>query len=116
MPASYTSTDSGSIEWQINGTSLRNVNTGEGQIRREGHGEATEALIISALPQFNGTSVVCILYIIEPNGTVAFIESTPALLIIQGFFFFGHNNNIYIYIMYGHACSHDFKEGRILMS
>ena len=85
-------TDNGSIEWQINETSLCNVNTGEGQIR-EGHGEATEALTISALSQFNGTSVVCILYIIEPNGTVEFIESTPALLIVQGFFF-GYNNNM----------------------
>ena len=76
----------GSIEWQVNGTSLRNVNASEGQIRRGGRGEATEALVVLSLPQFNGTSVVCILYIIEPNGTVAFIESTPALLIIQGLF------------------------------
>ena len=72
------------IEWQINGTSWHNVNTGGGQIRREGRGNNTEALIIPALPQFNETSIVCILYIIEPNGTVDFIESTPALLIVQG--------------------------------
>ena len=73
------------IEWQISGTSYRNVNAGGGQIRREGRGNNTEALIIPALPQFNGTSIVCILYIIEPNnGTADFIESTPALLIVQG--------------------------------
>ena len=70
------------IEWQINRTSLHNVNTGEGLIRREGRGNNTEAVIIPALPQFNGTSIVCILYIIEPNGTWDFIESTPALLIV----------------------------------
>ena len=74
-----------SIEWHINGTSFRSVNAGEGLIRREGRGNNTEALIIAALPQFNGTSIVCILYIIEPNnGTADFIESTPALLIVQG--------------------------------
>ena len=70
------------IEWQIHGTSWHNVNTGGGQIRREGRCNDTEALIIPALPQFNGTSIVCILYIIEPNGAVAFIESAPAQLII----------------------------------
>ena len=74
----------GSIEWQINGTSLRNVNISGDQIRRQGRGEETKALIISALPQFNGTSVVCILYIIETNGTVTFTESKPALLFVQG--------------------------------
>ena len=79
LPANH-----GSIEWQINGTSLRNVNISGSQIRREGRGEATEALIISALPQFNGTSVVCILYIIETNGTMTFTESKPALLFVQG--------------------------------
>ena len=68
LPAS-----NGAIEWQINGTSLRNE-----------RGERTEALIISALPQFNGTSVVCILYIIEANGTAIFTESKPALLFVQG--------------------------------
>ena len=77
-------TTSGAIEWQINGFSLCNVNISGSQIRRQGHGEATEALIISALPQFNGTSVVCILYIIEANGTGTFIESKPALLFVQG--------------------------------
>ena len=71
------------IEWQINGTSLRNVNAIEGQIRK-GRGEATEALIIRALTQLNGTSIVCILYIIEPNRTAEIIESTPAILFVQG--------------------------------
>ena len=76
LPANY-----GSIEWQINGTSLRNVSISDGQIQREGRGEETEALIISALPQLNGTRVVCILYILE---TVTFIDSKPALLLVQG--------------------------------
>ena len=78
---------SGAIEWQINGTPLHNVNISNGQIQREGRGEATEALIIPALPQFNGTSVVCILYIIDTNGTVTFAESKPALLFVQGSLF-----------------------------
>ena len=75
---------SGAIEWQINGTSLHNVNISGGQIRRQGRGEETEALIITALPQFNETRVVCVLYIIETNGTVTFTESKPALLFVQG--------------------------------
>ena len=77
-------TNSGSIEWQINGTSLRNVNVSEGHIRKEGRGDSTEALIITALAQFNRISIVCILYIIEPNGTAEVIESTPAILRVQG--------------------------------
>ena len=75
-------TTGSAIEWHINRTSLHNVNADGGQIRKEGRGNDTEALIIPALPQFNGTSIVCILYIIEPNGAVAFIESAPAQLII----------------------------------
>ena len=75
---------SGAIEWQINGTPLRNVNISDGQMQREGRGEGTEALIICALPQLNGTRVVCILYILETNGTVTFIDSKPALLFVQG--------------------------------
>ena len=67
-----------------NGTSLHNVNISGGRILKQGRGEVTEAVIISALPQFNGTSVVCIPYIIETNGTVTFIESKPALLFVQG--------------------------------
>ena len=75
---------SDAVEWQINRTPLRNVNISDGQIQREGCGEETEALIISALPQLNGTRVVCILYILETNGTVTFIDSKPALLLVQG--------------------------------
>ena len=78
---------SSTIEWQINGTSFRNVNISGSQIRKQGRGEATEALIISALPQFNGTRVVCILYIIDTNGTGTFAESKPALLFVQGSLF-----------------------------
>ena len=74
----------GAIEWQINRTSLRNWNACVGLIKREDRGEATEALIIRALTQFNGTSITCILYIIEPIGTVEFIESTPVILFVQG--------------------------------
>lgn len=73
----------GAIEWHINGTSLRNVNGSEVQIRKEGCGDSTEALIIPALARFNGMSVACMLYIIEPNGTVAFIESAQAMLIVR---------------------------------
>ena len=73
----------GTIEWLINGTSLQVV-SGEAAIRREGRGEATEALIIPAISQFNGSSVLCTLYIIEPNGTAMVIDSTPATLTVQG--------------------------------
>ena len=55
-----------------------------GEIRKEGRGEGTEALIITALAKFNGTIVVCALYITEPNGTHMFHESTPATLTVQG--------------------------------
>ena len=77
-------TDSGSIEWQTNGVSLRNSNATEAAIIREGRGESTEALVIPAIPNYNGSSVVCILYIIQPNGTDMFIDSTPATLTVQG--------------------------------
>ena len=110
----------GAIEWQINGTSLRNMNVGEGQIRREGRGEATETLIISALPQFNGTSVVCILYIIEPNGTVVFIESVSAMLIVQGYIIKKktlYDNmsiiilyHVHYFLMYLHICCNFLME------
>ena len=62
-------TDSGTIEWIINGTRFRGV-SGDDMIVIEGHANATEAVKIRALPQFNGTKVVCALYIIEPNGTL----------------------------------------------
>ena len=50
----------------------------------EGRGNATEGLKMRALPQFNGTRVVCVLYIIEPNGTLTVDRSTPATLNVQG--------------------------------
>ena len=84
---------SGTIQWLINGTSLHNVNVGEGLIRREGRGEETEALIISALSKFNGTSVTCTLYITEPNGTVRFVESPLVTLTVQGWLHCDHHNN-----------------------
>ena len=74
---------SGTIEWQINGTSLRISNIG-GNVMRQGRGQETEVLIIHALPHLNKTAVVCVLYIIDENGTVTFIESTPATLTVQG--------------------------------
>ena len=38
-------TDSGTIDWTINGVRLRNIDTSDGSIRTEGHGAAVEALI-----------------------------------------------------------------------
>ena len=75
--------DSGIIEWIINGTRFRGVSS-NGTIVIVGHGNATESLKMRALPQFNGTEVVCVLYIIEPNGTVTVDRSTPATLTVQG--------------------------------
>ena len=76
-------TDSGTIEWIINGTTFRRVSNVD-MIRIEGRGNSTEALIMRAVPQFNETEVVCVLYIIEPNGTVTVDRSTPATLTVQG--------------------------------
>ena len=50
----------------------------------EGVGNATEELKMRALPQFSGTEVVCVLYIIEPNGTVTVDRSTSITLTLQG--------------------------------
>ena len=74
---------SGSIEWQINGTSLRNMNTVR-IIARVGRGNETEVLIVHAFSQLNKTGVVCVLYIIDENMTATFIESTRATLTVQG--------------------------------
>ena len=79
-------TNSGSIEWLINGTSMRNINAEEIAISRGRLGDSTETLAISAISQYNGSSVVCTLYIIEPNGTAMVIDSTPATLTVQGQF------------------------------
>ena len=76
-------TDSGTIQWQINGSMFRYVSN-EGLIRIEGRSDSTEALIIRALPQYNETEVVCVLYTIELNGNVTVDTSTPATLIVQG--------------------------------
>ena len=50
----------------------------------EGPGNGIERLKMRALPQFNGTEMVCVLYIIEPNETVTVDRSTPATLTVQG--------------------------------
>ena len=76
-------TDSGTIEWIINGTRFRGASSND-MIVIEGRGNATEGLKMRSLPQFNGTKVVCVLYIIEPNGTVTVDRSTPAILTVQG--------------------------------
>ena len=78
-------TTGSAIEWQINRTSFHNVNVSERPIRKEGRGNNTEVLIIPTLPQFNETTIVCILYIIELSGTADFTESTSALLIVHGY-------------------------------
>ena len=77
-------TNSGGIEWLINGTSIRNFNAEKVAFVIEGRGGTTEALIISAVSQYNRSSVVGTLYIIEPNGTAMVIDSTPATLTVQG--------------------------------
>ena len=78
-------TDNGTIQWQINGTAaLLGYVSEEGFKKIEGRGEATEALLIRAIPQYNETEVVCIFYIIELNGTHSVDRSTPATLTVQG--------------------------------
>ena len=76
-------TDSGTIDWTINGVRLRNIDTSDGTIRTEGRGAAVEALVITALAQYNETEIVCIIYK-RINGSVEVEYSTPSRLIIQG--------------------------------
>ena len=76
-------TDSGTIDWTINGTTLRNIDTSAGLIRSEGRGGATEALVITAIPEYNNTVIMCLRFI-RTNGTVILERSPPAMLIIQG--------------------------------
>ena len=57
-------TDTGTIEWIINGTRFRGASSySNSMIVIEAHGNATEGLKMRTLPQFNGTKVVCLLYI-----------------------------------------------------
>ena len=76
-------TDSGTIDWIINGTTLRNIDTSNGLIRSEGRGAAVEALIITAIPEYNNTAIVCLRFI-RINETVIIERSPPAVLVIQG--------------------------------
>ena len=75
-------TDSGTIDWTVNGVYLRNIDTSDGSIRTEGRGAAVEALIIRALAQYNGTEIVCITYA-RRNGSVD-VEYSAARLFVQG--------------------------------
>ena len=78
-------TDSGTIDWTINGTTLRNIETSNGLIRSEGRGGAVEALIISAIPEYNNSIIVCLKFI-RINATVIVETSPPAVLMVQGTF------------------------------
>ena len=74
-------TYSGTIEWIINGTALRNIDTStHGFIRSEGRA-AIKALIITAVPQYNNTAIVCL----RIKGGAVTLETSPiAMLIVQG--------------------------------
>ena len=76
-------TDSGTIDWTINGTALRNIDTSNGLIRSEGRGAAVEALIIAAIPKYNNTVVACLKFI-RINESVILETSPPAVLMVQG--------------------------------
>ena len=67
----------------MNGTRFREVSNND-MIKIEGRGNSIEALIMRAVPQFNGTEVVCVLFITQPNGTATVDSSTPATLTVQG--------------------------------
>lgn len=73
-------TDSGTIEWQINGTSFRNFNSS--LIRKKGRGNGTEVLIITALSGFNETSIDCIKYITVNGNATQELETN--FFIVQG--------------------------------
>lgn len=73
------------VDWQINGTYLRNLDTRNGLIRLEGHNGANEVLVITAVPQYNNTVVACIVFHLWSNGSVTIDPELPqATLIIQG--------------------------------
>ena len=74
--------------WKINGTALTLINPRPPEIKdgsvllSDGMGGAvsTEALNITALPNYNATEVVCVAFL--SNGTQDF--SSPAILTVQG--------------------------------
>lgn len=72
------------IDWQLNGTYLRNLDTSNGLIRVEGRNGTNEVLIIATIPQYNNTIVACVGFYIWPNGSVTVDQSPPTRLIIQG--------------------------------
>ena len=74
------------VDWQINGTYLRNLDTSNGLIRLEGRDGANEVLIVAAVPQYNNTIVECVTFYLWPNGSVTVDQSSPKQLIIQGIY------------------------------
>ena len=78
------SANSSAIDWQINGTYLRNLDTSNGLIRLEGRGGVHEVLIIASIPQYNNTVIVCIAFHLWPNGSATINQSPPTTLIVQG--------------------------------
>ena len=72
------------VDWQVNGTYLRNFDTSSGLIRLEGRNRTNEVLIIAAIPQYNNTIVACVAFYLRPNGPVTVEQSPPTTLVIQG--------------------------------
>ena len=72
------------VDWQINGTYLRNLDTSNGLIRLEGRDGANEVLIIAAVPQYNNTIIACVAFYLWPNGSVTVDQSPSTRLVIQG--------------------------------
>ena len=76
------------VDWLINGTYLRNLDTSNGLIRLEGRDGANEVLVIAAIPQYNNTVIACIAFYVWPNGSSAVTQSPAYTLIVQGTFNF----------------------------
>lgn len=76
-------TNIGTIDWTLNGTHLRDIDTSASSIRTEGRGSAIEVLIMRALALYNETEIVCITYI-RQDGVLSVEQSVPAKLLVQG--------------------------------
>lgn len=85
----------GTIDWKLNETYLRNIDSSDGSIRREGRGSTTEALVVRAMAKYNNTDIHCVIFYTNGDGTVTVEQSEPAKLIIQGEFKLIYVHNVH---------------------
>ena len=68
---------SGTIAWKLNETYLRNIDSSDGSIRRDGRGSTIEALVVRAMAKYN-TDVQCVIFFTNGDGTGTVEQSEPA--------------------------------------